>query len=136
MKQFQPIVAYSETQEFSASQKQPIKELALMIKILYIGSPRMLSGHFRVQDNIFQARNKAKIKFLNEIKKSKQAGLNPFTYYYTFPFEMFPFFMYVYTVLITASLVNVGHTDIDKKKLLPNNSSLIPNVLNRFKFRI
>ena len=48
-------------------------------------------------------------------KKSKQAGLNPFTYYYIFPFETYAFFTYVYTVLITASLVNVRDTDIDKK---------------------
>ena len=113
MKQFESIVACSETQEFSASQKQPIKELHLMIKILNIGSPRMVSRPLKIQDNIFQARNKAKIKFLNGIKKSKQAGLNPFTYCNIFPFEMHAFFMYVYIVVITASLVNVRHTDID-----------------------
>jgi hypothetical protein len=69
MTQFVPIVACSETQEFSASQKQPIKGLDLMIKILNIGSPRMLSRRSKIQDNIFQARNKAKIKFLNGTKK-------------------------------------------------------------------
>ena len=40
-----------------------------MIEILSIGTPRMLPRHFKIQDNIFQARNKAKIKFLNGIKK-------------------------------------------------------------------
>jgi hypothetical protein len=39
IKQFERIVACSETQEFSASQKQPIKEQDLMIEILNIGSP-------------------------------------------------------------------------------------------------
>jgi len=41
----------------------------LIIKIVNIGSPRMLSRHFKIQDNIFQARNKAKIKFPNGINK-------------------------------------------------------------------
>jgi hypothetical protein len=93
----------------------PIKELDLMNKILNKRSSRMLSRHFKTQDNIFQTRNKAKIKFLNGIKNSKQAGLNPFTYYYIFHFEMYAFCIYVYTASITAPLVNVRHTDIDKK---------------------
>jgi hypothetical protein len=62
-------VACSEIQEVSASQKQSIKEMDLMFNNLYIGSPRMLSRHFEIQDNIFQASYKAKIKFLNGIKK-------------------------------------------------------------------
>lgn len=48
----------------------------------------MFSRHFKTQDNTFQASNKAKTEFLNGIKKSKQANLNPFIYYYIIYFPM------------------------------------------------
>jgi hypothetical protein len=44
-----------------------------MIKIVNIGSPQMLSRHFKTQDNIFQGTNKAnKIPEWNEKRVNKQ----------------------------------------------------------------